>query len=67
MTDATNPTAQPTTENGSSGVREPEPEMRFGDDEGDFAVAWKALPPEREFIATPYDPPIKSLVQEMRE
>jgi Protein of unknown function DUF262 len=38
---------------------------RFADEEGESAVAWQALPPERDFFATPFDPPIKTLVQEI--
>ncbi len=45
----------------------PEPEMKFGDDEGEASAAWEQLPPEREFFATPYDPPIKALVQEIKD
>lgn len=39
----------------------------YADDEGDSAVAWEELPPERDFFASPYDPPIKALVDEIRE
>ncbi len=39
----------------------------YSDDQGDSAVAWEALPPEREFFATPYDPPVKALIQEIRD
>lgn len=39
----------------------------FEDEEGDAAVEWQQLPPEREFFASPYDPPVKSLVDEMRD
>ncbi len=45
----------------------PESTSQFADDEGEAAVAWQQLPPEREFFATPYDPPVKSLVQEIRD
>jgi hypothetical protein len=45
----------------------PEPEMRFVDDQGTAAVAWEDLPPERDFFATPYDPPVKALVQEIKD
>ena len=47
--------------------RNPERELEFVDDEGSAAVAWQQLPPEREFFATPYDPPVKTLVQEIQE
>jgi hypothetical protein len=39
----------------------------FADDEGIAAVEWTKLPLEREFFATPYDPPIKALIAELRE
>lgn len=39
----------------------------YSDDEGAAADVWKQLPPEREFFATPYDPPVKALIDEMRE
>ena len=39
----------------------------FADEEGESAVAWQDLPSHRDFFASPYDPPIKSLVQEIRE
>jgi hypothetical protein len=39
----------------------------FSDDEGQEAVEWHQLPPERDFFASPYDPPVKALVQEIRE
>src|SRR5262245_33528750 len=42
-------------------------ELDFADDEGQDAVAWHMLPPERDFFATPYDPPAKSLIQEIRD
>lgn len=42
-------------------------EDKYADDEGEEAVAWQELPADRDFFASPYDPPIKSLVQEMRE
>jgi hypothetical protein len=45
---------------------EQEPE-NYADEEGEEAVAWHELPSERDFFASPYDPPIKSLVQEIRE
>lgn len=45
-------------------VDQPQP---FADEEGEDAVAWKELPPEREFFATPYDPPVKTLIQEIRD
>jgi hypothetical protein len=41
--------------------------MAFDDEPGAAAVEWEHLPPEREFFATPYDPPVKALVQEMRD
>lgn len=41
--------------------------IRFDDDEGTAAVEWTKLPSEREFFATPYDPPIKALIAELRE
>lgn len=43
------------------------PEQDFVDDQGDAEVSWTHLPPEREFFATPYDPPVKSLIQEMQD
>lgn len=42
-------------------------ETDFSDDEGVAAVEWSHLPSEREFFASPYDPPVKSLVTEIRE
>jgi hypothetical protein len=42
-------------------------EMQFDDEEGPAAAAWRQLPPERDFFATPYDPPVKALVQEIRD
>lgn len=42
-----------------------EQEIQFDDTEGESAVAWEDLPPEREFFATPYDPPVKTLVHEI--
>jgi hypothetical protein len=42
-------------------------QVEYSDDEGESANAWQKLPPERDFFASPYDPPIKSLVQEIRE
>jgi hypothetical protein len=47
--------------------RTQERELEFVDDEGSAAVEWQQLPPEREFFATPYDPPVKTLVQEIQE
>jgi len=41
--------------------------LLFDDDEGVAAVEWTRLPLEREFFATPYDPPIKALISELRE
>ena len=43
------------------------PEQDFVDDQGEAEVSWTQLPPEREFFATPYDPPVKSLIQEMQD
>jgi hypothetical protein len=42
-------------------------EVVFADDEGAGAAQWTHLPPEREFFASPYDPPVKALVAEIRE
>lgn len=42
-------------------------EDAFADDQGEAAAQWETLPPERDFFATPYDPPIKALVQEIRD
>ena len=39
----------------------------YADDEGRSAVAWEELPAHRDFFASPYDPPIKTLVQDIRE
>lgn len=44
-----------------------ETEQQFSDDEGQDAVEWRALPPERDFFATPYEPPIKALVDEITD
>lgn len=44
-----------------------EAEQQFSDDEGQDAVAWRALPPDRDFFATPYEPPIKTLVDEITD
>src|SRR5690606_33258892 len=38
----------------------------YADEAGTAEATWKHLPPEREFFATPYDPPIKSLIDEIR-
>jgi hypothetical protein len=46
---------------------EPDVETEYSDDEGEAAVEWETLPPEKEFYASPYDPPVKSLVQEIRD
>lgn len=43
------------------------PVPTFADDEGAGATEWSHLPPEREFFASPYDPPVKALVAEIRE
>jgi hypothetical protein len=48
-------------------AKSPEQEMPFEDEEGEAAVAWEDLPPEREFFATAYDPPVKTLVDEIRD
>lgn len=40
---------------------------KFTDDQGDSEASWKSLPPEREFFASPYDPPVKSLIQEIKD
>ncbi|BAL22356.1 DUF262 domain-containing protein [Azoarcus sp. KH32C] len=42
-------------------------EILFADEEGKSAAEWTHLPPEREFFASPYDPPVKTLVAEIRE
>lgn len=42
-------------------------ELQFDDSQGEAAVEWEQLPPEREFFASPYDPPVKSLVQEISD
>lgn len=42
-------------------------DISYDDDEGPAGVEWQQLPPEREFFASPYDPPVKALVQEMRD
>src|SRR3954451_16498404 len=42
-------------------------EDQFTDDEGDDAVTWKALPPDRDFFASPYEPPVKTLVGEIMD
>lgn len=39
----------------------------FADDEGTASSTWQELPPSRDFFASPYDPPVKSLIQEIRE
>src|SRR5581483_252129 len=56
--------AEPTEE---STEHAPEPEIKFEDEQGEAAVEWEHLPPEREFFATPYDPPVKALVGEIRD
>lgn len=38
----------------------------YADDAGEAEVMWRNLPPERDFFATPYDPPVKSLIDEIR-
>lgn len=43
----------------------PEDIQEFADDAGESEATWQALPPEREFFASPYDPPVKSLVDEI--
>lgn len=40
---------------------------KFSDDQGDAEVSWTELPPEREFFASPYDPPVKTLIQEIKD
>ena len=40
---------------------------KFADEEGESAVVWQDLPSDRDFFASPYDPPIKTLVQDIRE
>jgi len=42
-------------------------EESFSDEQGEAEVSWKSLPPEREFFASPYDPPVKSLIQEIKD
>ena len=42
-------------------------ESVFSDEEGTAAAEWTHLPPEREFFASPYDPPVKALIAEIRE
>jgi hypothetical protein len=42
-------------------------DLQFDDEAGEADVEWRQLPPDREFFATPYDPPVKALVQEIRE
>lgn len=44
-----------------------EGEGEFSDEQGEAEVSWKSLPPEREFFASPYDPPVKSLIQEIKD
>lgn len=39
----------------------------FTDEQGEAEVSWKHLPPEREFFASPYDPPVKALLQEIED
>jgi hypothetical protein len=55
------------TNQGNVGEDSGDEELAFDDDPGESDVEWKQLPPEREFFATPYDPPVKALVQEIRE
>lgn len=38
----------------------------YSDEAGEEESTWHHLPPEREFFATPYDPPIKSLIDEIK-
>ncbi|MCZ8062574.1 hypothetical protein [Silanimonas sp.] len=40
---------------------------KFSDEQGESEISWKSLPPEREFFASPYDPPVKSLIQEIKD
>lgn len=42
-------------------------EENFSDEQGEAEVSWTQLPPEREFFATPYDPPVKALLQEIHD
>lgn len=44
-------------------VAEPE----YADEQGSAAAEWETLPAQREFFATPYDPPVKTLIQEISE
>ena len=53
--------------NQSATMTEEDTESEFSDDEGEQAIAWQELPPDRDFFASPYDPPIKALVAEIRE
>lgn len=43
------------------------PDQEFEDEAGDSDVQWHELPAERDFFASPYDPPVKSLVQEIKD
>src|SRR5689334_5815766 len=65
MVDESRSPVQP-PEDGAQG-RRADQEMMFDDEEGEAAGAWEELPPEREFFAFPYDPPVKSLIQEIRD
>lgn len=42
-------------------------EEDFSDQQGDAESSWTHLPPEREFFASPYDPPVKALIQEISD
>lgn len=44
-----------------------QPEEIFSDEQGEAEVSWTELPPEREFFASPYDPPVKTLIQEIKD
>lgn len=59
------------TEVGAGAGAEPEPEIApetevFDDEEGEQPYDPRDVPPDREVVTTPYDPPVKSLIADMQ-
>jgi hypothetical protein len=53
--------------NSTNAETEESESQEFADEEGSGAAEWTHLPPDRELFASPYDPPVKALVAEIRE
>ncbi len=41
-------------------------EIEFTDEQGEGEATWERLPPEREFFSSPYDPPVRALVEDIQ-